>query len=327
MGKIQKEHIDNFFKLKKTGNKGWYSTKCPYCGKEDHLGINFGGRAGSFNCFKCGEHGNLYKLLKYIGKQDLIDELGGIDVEIKLEKKLKRIEDEEFKFEIMHKAKKPLGFKRIYEHKYITDIRGIDKKVFEVHKIGTTSIYTKLKNYLIFLLELDNEPVAWIARTTLLNKQIEKKEQKTGKKYRRYLNSPGADFSKYLFGINELDNVDTVIITEGIFDKLKVDTHLQLFYDNELKSVACFGKKISKSQIYLLQQKNVKSVILLYDRDAIKESKNYSVELQKYFNVKVALSTAKDPGDMTLEQLLQTLDKLYEPEEFFYETINKKKLI
>jgi len=40
--KIEKKHLESLFKLKQTGNKGWYSTDCPYCGKKEHLGVNFG---------------------------------------------------------------------------------------------------------------------------------------------------------------------------------------------------------------------------------------------------------------------------------------------
>ena len=46
-----------------------------------------------------------------------------------------------------------------------------------------------------------------------------------------------------------------------------------------------FGKKISKFQIKRLLDKGVKDIVLLYDPDAVEQSKQYSLELNKYFLV------------------------------------------
>jgi len=71
--------IDVLSNVKKTGKRGWYSANCPYCGKESHLGVIFDEKA-SFNCFRCNEHGSIWKLLKFLNKLHLIKREKLIDI-------------------------------------------------------------------------------------------------------------------------------------------------------------------------------------------------------------------------------------------------------
>lgn len=324
MVRIEKENIDSIFKLSKTGSKGWYQTDCPYCEKKDHFGINFNG-IGSFNCFKCGEKGTLYKLLKKIGRLDILKDLKKVDINLHVVNKLLIEKETPISLELEEKEK-PIGFRKLKESDYITS-RGIGNFVFDLYDIGYSKIESKLDNFIIILLKLESKIVGWIARTTHSNDRIKKIEHITEKKYYRYINSPDTDFSKYLFGINELtEKTVTVILVEGIFDKWKIDTLLELYNQEELKCLACFGKKISDHQIHLLQSKNIKNVILLYDNDAVNQSKKYSNELNKYFNVEVAFCKKGDPNEMNLEELLETLSNTYNPIEFNLTFVTKKKL-
>ena len=324
--KIEKHHIDNIFTLTKSGSKGWYSTNCPYCGKEEHLGINFGG-IGSFNCFKCGEKGTIFKLLKFIGRTDIIAEIKSVHLDIDLTNKISEKFNEEFEYTEMIETSKPIGFRLLNKSKYLYD-RGIGDFVYKVHKVGETRLSTKLKNYIIFLFYFNEKLVGWIGRSTLSQKEIDKIEKRTERKYLRYINSPGADFSKYLFGIDEItENTDTIILVEGIFDKLKIDTLLELYKEEHTKSLACFGKKVSDSQLFLISQYSIKNIILIYDSDAVKESKRYSNELNQYFNVQVGYCKKSDPGEMNHNQINEVLINLQSPEIFNTAKVSKKKLI
>ena len=55
--------------------------KCPYCNKEGHLYFNFikalkknkkGHYQNCWDCKKCSESGNVFKLLKHIGRLDIL---------------------------------------------------------------------------------------------------------------------------------------------------------------------------------------------------------------------------------------------------------------
>lgn len=323
---IEKKHLDNIFNMRQTGGKGWYATDCPFCSKKGHMGINFTG-VGSFNCFKCGERGTIYKLLKHINRLDVLREAKTIYVDNELVNKL-NAETTVEKYEAMKRCSKPLGFKRIYDCEYIEGDRNIGSFVFDIHEIGYARLETHLKNYVIFLMYYENALIGWIGRSMLSNDEIKKIEAKTERRYLRYLNSPGTDFSKYLFGINEInEKTHTIILVEGIFDKLKVDTLLELNETDEIKCLACFGKKISKNQINLLRtKKNVSDIIMLYDLDAINEEKRYGIELDNYFNVKIGLCKSKDPGEMEKAELMEILENLSNPMDFFISKVQKIKL-
>lgn len=325
MVKLEKEDLDSIFKLSKTGSKGWYRTDCPFCEKKDHFGINFNSVVGSFNCYKCGEKGTLRTLLKKIGRLDILKDIKRVDINLHVVNKLSIERESPITLELEEKER-PLGFRRIYESDYI-ESRGIGNFIFNLNEIGYSKIESKLENFLIIILKLESKIVGWIARTTYSNEKIKEVEKLIGKKYYRYINSPNTDFSKYLFGINELtEKTVTIILVEGIFDKWRVDTLLELHKQDELKCLACFGKKISDHQIHLLQTKKIKNVILLYDNDAINQSKKYSSELNKYFNVEVAFCKKGDPNEMNLEELLETLSNTYNPTEFNLTFVTKKKL-
>ena len=55
-----------------SGQRGWYLCNCVFCGKEQHLGVIFGDVISSFVCFRCGEKGTIFKLLKKLNRLDIV---------------------------------------------------------------------------------------------------------------------------------------------------------------------------------------------------------------------------------------------------------------
>lgn len=132
----------------------------------------------------------------------------------------------------------------------------------------------------------------------------------------RYENSRDG-FSHVIGGYDNItDETDTVIIVEGMFDYISVDTKLHLYESSDIKCVFTFGNNMGLSQIRLLRDKpGIRNVILMYDPDKPEMIKTVSMTLQRYFNVQIAEleDKKKDPGDATQEELLWALDNMTEP--------------
>lgn len=88
---------------------------------------------------------------------------------------------------------------------------------------------------------------------------------------RRYKNSTENEFMKLLYNYDTIieGETDTVILVEGVFDVIALTRKLELYDNQRVAVVATFGKKISTTQIYKIQQKGVKTVVLAYDGDAV----------------------------------------------------------
>jgi len=298
---------------------------CPWCGKrefyvsldENHL----------FNCVRkknCGETGNIYKLLKKLGRFDLTnfkDNVSNTQV-------LSELHQDAFKEEIninLQECKLPLGFKRIYNDEYLAS-RGFKNNDFNDNIVGYSRVDSKLQNYVIFVIIQDYKQVAWMGRYKATKKEIKELELKSKRKIIRYKNSFGTDFSKILGGHDNLiENVTkTVILVEGLFDKKNIDDKLGLKNNDELKCCFTFKCHVSKEQIYRLNQKGVDNVILLYDSDVLDKVKEQAIELTTNFHTRVGFieflnddNEIKDPGELTYEEVISVMNNLQDPFKFY----------
>jgi len=327
-----KQQIIELLRAKSSGAKGWYLCTCVFCGKKDHMGIILNEQGiGSFNCWKCKKHGSIYQVLEKLGRLDLWD----FDQTILLNESIKSellIPDFVLDLSLVEKAL-PIGYKRIFSHSYLEN-RDFTLQQFSIFEVGITNVHPVLKkDYVIFVVRDEGVCVGYIARSTKSKEEITRinviRESKGLKKYLRYINS-SSDFSKILFGYDEVifGVTKTVILVEGITDKFNVDRLLNLYNKNILKCNSTNGNKISVEQIEKLRRKGVENVILLYDFDAIKQSKFCSMELDNFFNTKVGtIHGDKDPGDLNLDELTKILNSLQSPISFFSSKISKSSLI
>lgn len=308
--------------------------KCPKC-KQGEFGISIENNH-LFGCYRlksCGFRGNIFTLLKYLGKLD--EYISTEDVyerkEEKLQNKLK-VSGSEINLEL-ETIMKPIGWRRIQFHPYL-EKRGFTE--YNKYKVGTTLLDPKLRdNYLIFLIEERDEIKAWIARHLWDKERILQENQKykdlgLNKKILRYRNSE-TDFSKLLLGYEELTpNTTTVVLVEGIFDKFNIDKLLELHSQEAVKCLCTFKCDCSLEQIFKIQQfSSIKNIILLYDPDVVNQTKRVGIELENRFqNVKVGYSANnKDPGEMTLEDIDNVLSTLKSPQDFFVNKLQVKKLL
>lgn len=303
----------------KLNRRGQYICDCPFCGKEKHFYISR--QTQLWDCKKCGEYGSIYKLLKQLDKTYL---LGGATVEIRETIQSLRsivaesIEEDEVTLKELPVIKMPVGWKvSVVSTKYLLG-RGITPADCKRYNIGATDLYRKYQNYVLIPIYDGGKIRGFLGRYGA---------KKVPSDRLRYNNSVGTEFSELLFGYDEItENTTTVILVEGIFDKIAVDKVLHLWDNEGIKCVCTFGKKISPEQSKKLMLKGVTNVILLYDFDAIKDIKKYGLELENNFVTSITYtSSKKDIDECTEQEALEVFTHLQKPREFNEDVIGKLK--
>lgn len=330
---LNKQKIIQELSLWQTGAKGFYSGKglvCPVCGRSDKFAVKFDDkRGGGYNCFhgSCGAKGSIFKYLKGIGRFDLLDK----EHYVTIQSNIKSIfENTEEVIQLKEKSL-PIGFKLILQDDYL-DERGFLSHHYQSFKPGYTNIESKYQDSIIFQLFQEGKRVGYLSRSRKSKEwhkqNLEAYEQGEENLVLRYNNSPETDFGKILGGIDDVVlDTKTVIITEGLFDKVGVDNKLNLFSQRRIRCVFSFGNKFSDEQIALLRNKHIDNIILMYDAGTIKQMKNVSLRLSTEFNVKIAEITGKDdPGDMSLEVMQNILNNLQDPYYFYKNKLNSLKI-
>lgn len=333
---MNKEELIKEFNLISTGNKGWYradSIICPDCNISGHIAIIFGEKNNSYNCRRCYQKGSLNKLFFRINRKDLIDNsyinLSKNELENNLENNLENKLNLETKNQNI-----PLGFQRIYSDEYLEKERGFIKEHFENYIIGISNEHFILKeDYIIFLVIEEGDCKGYVARSrkskdwiSLYNKKAKERNLPL---YQRWRNSI-AEFDKLVFGIDEIIEgiTKTIIGVEGITSKANIDKLYNLFYKDDIKCIATFGKHITPIQIEKLKKKGIENFIFLFDPDAINESKKYSFELKNNMkDVKVGFLESKDPGELSGEELNKIFENLENSINFMFSKIQKNKLV
>jgi len=314
--KIDHDEIISELDLKPFGAKGWLANKnlcCPECGKKGKFGIKLTGDGGAVNCFKCEHSESIFKYLRSIGKGDLIRNGQEYSEKLKL-KKPEFVKDE--LIEDLKEIELPKGFERINYDKYLSS-RNFKSHQYDQFEVGCTEHFLekKLHNYVIFVIKQKGIRVAWLARSKYTKEwheeNLRKHKEEGGSLVLRYKNSPNTDFDRILGGFDEItDKTHTVIAVEGLLDKTNISNLLETEKDDSIKVVFTFGNKFSENQIKLLKGTNVENVILMYDFNTIKQSKRYSVELSRWFNVDVCKINDEniDTGNMNKQYLLNLLE-------------------
>lgn len=305
--------------VKETRSGQYIIDRCPYCSKELHFYVNR--KTQLFDCKKCGVTGSIYSLLKHLNKLYL---LGDKTVEVEDEiKSIRQIESEETKkkdedIKELPEKHMPVGFKIVCD-KYLSS-RGITKDDCDKYKIGKTKLSFKYQDYILIPIYDGGKIRGFLGRYG--SKTVP--EDKL-----RYKNSIDTDFSCLLYGYDDIveGETKTVIITEGVFDKISCDKKLRLYEDKTVRCVCTFGKKISETQINKLLKKKVENIILSYDYDALKEIKRYGIELTKFFNsVSVAVSTnKKDIDECTVEEVLEVFSNMTDIADFNLNVVGRIK--
>lgn len=311
---------------------------CPYCGKSGgKFGIYVGKEVGNkklfvSHCFSCGHTTkDINQLLDDIGRPDLkIIEKASFDpVQVP---EFFGLEEDEIDDELSI-IDMPESWKRCYHNRYLQS-RGFVYDDYEYFPVGTTrGLNWKFDDYVIFPIIDNGDTVGYVTRHTWSKEAIDQYNQtaKRNGKYqiRRYNNSTDNDFVKLLYNYDAVieDETDTVIIVEGVFDVIALTRKLELYDNTRVAVVATFGKKISDTQIYKLQSKGVKNIIVGYDSDATDAINKTAAQLNEYFDVTIAkiISDGKDWDEMDFWDIYDTFAyNLTTPVEFKLNTLDEK---
>lgn len=291
---------------------------CPWCGKNEFY-ININLSHFPFQCWRknaCGEEGNVFKLLKKLDKLDLLKHYKPENTDtLSLLTLLKKAKDPYCISFDVPTITLPTGFKRCYDNEYLKK-RHLTN--FNKYIVGTTNILKIWKDYMIIAVEQQKQIKGYVGR--YIGNELDKK------KYR----NATCDFGKLLFGFDDINNdTKTIILVEGIFDKLNIDYQLDLDNQSEIKCICTFGCKISFEQICLLKQFDIEKIILFYDNDVPDKIKKYAVELKKHFK-SISIShhqqSGLDAGDLTQQQLIESLSNLYSIDQYLVSNLKIKKL-
>lgn len=322
--KINKDQLISEFKLTAYGAQGWMSSqnlKCPECDKSGKFGIKFSDEFGAVHCFKCDYSESLFKYLKRIDRKEFIEFEKHFSVQSKLiEPVFSSITEE--KPELIE-VELPKGFERINFDLYLKD-RNFKSHQYEEFQVGITNHFLekKLHNYLIFQIFQENKRVGWIARSKF-SKEFHEQNLDNFKENKerlilRYRNSENTNFDQILGGYDEItENTHTLIVVEGLLDYTNLSNLLHANESEELKVVFTFGNKLSFSQIELLRKTNVNRIILMFDANTVKQSKKYSAELSRGFDVDVCFieDPKVDPGNINKKYLFEILNNC---QNFYY---------
>jgi len=250
---IEQFLINNNIGYKTSGknvSKGEYSICCPFCGEAKfHCGIN--PSKGLFHCWKCGEKGNLVKIVAKIKNVSFIESKEIIrptsELRQVLEERSKIIEEP---IVIQNKDfKLPLHTYRFRKDK--TDLWQETAFLFLRQKYGLTwndveqadlryCVYGKWKNSIIIPVYKDKKLINFLGRCWDKNSKV------------RYNNCPNEEavlnIHRTLYNIDSIKiGQDLIILVEGVFDCIKVGLDI---------AVASFGTEVSQEQKNLLEEKS-----------------------------------------------------------------------
>lgn len=281
------------------GRKNLIFPVCPYCGhKGGKFGVYVGPETGKkrlfmAHCFSCG------KTVK--DTNQLLDDLGRPDLKIEETASFAPLEIPEF-FSIEQdeidddivEVQMPEGWKRCYKNPYLKS-RGFTFDDYDYFPVGTTrGMNFKFDDYVVFPIIDGGETVGYISRHTWSKDRIDAyntRARLAGKyEIRRYNNSTENDYVKLLYNYDSVieDETDTVILCEGVFDVIALTRKLNLYDNHRIVPVCTFGKKVSDAQIYKLQSKGVRTIIIGYDGDACQAINKAAKKLNEYFDVLIA---------------------------------------
>ncbi len=268
----------------KNTSRGWVELNCPFCGNDPsfHLGVNLS--SGIYHCWICGAKGHIEKLIQHrlgMSREKIKKLVEEYDINFHEEESLKR-NSEQIVF--------PKGLEDSIPqlHKSYLKRRGFDPDIM-IKKYRIKAYYHlggKWSYRLVIPIFMDGEIVSFIARDVT---------DKQTPKYKNLSNEQSViNVKNCLYGIDSIKKGGNAILVEGVFDQWRVGDG----------SCAFLGVEYTNQQLFLLYEKELKEVYVMFDADAIKKAHKLGHILSTFVpKVEVIELDKGDPSDMTDEEI------------------------
>lgn len=290
------------YKVHSSGSHSEYAICCPECKNRGEprddtkfrLWINT--ENGLFHCYNCYWSGTLLHFVQKTSGVDLrnaIKLLRGKKVDL-MNSMSFRLSDNEPEMEenvtAIKEIEYPYGYEPIEEpHSYLQK-RGIPLEYARKNDWGSAKIGF-CANRIIVPTHMQDRLVFWQARATFEDSSAD---------FKKVLNPSGVSAKPVLYQYDSAKKFEEVILAEGFMDAAKIGPD----------AMATNGKRLHMPQVEWLAEAGVKSVVLMWDRDAWEDRRERkgvvtpcSIEraadmLKVMFEVKaVRMPDQRDPGD------------------------------
>ena len=274
----------------KNVTKNWINISCPFCGdRSNHLGISL--ESLGFNCWVCGEKGNIYKLVMHL------EEISYYQARTLLEK---------------YPADTRKGYQQVSNLR--DPARSISLEGFDIIAPDLHADYLKNRGFnpeeiqrkyqIRFCYQIGRFPYRIII-PVILNGEIVNLTTRdvTGEQSPKYKNLSNDEaivpMKDCLYNFDSV--YDRIIIVEGVTDVWRIGQG----------AVATMGTEYTLKQIALIMSKNIKKAFVLYDSDATKKAEKLANELSILIpKVEVITLYKGDPADMKPEEVQQLRKEL-----------------
>ena len=264
----------------------WAQMVCPICGT-DHLWLGYNIENDYFHCFNHGSCSKWELFKAWFHGQDVKALLAGLEKPISVDSWAPVVSGR-------YLPPKPLMPLRLYKrHVAYLRGRGLDPEEMS-RKWGMMAIPvdgepTYCDRIFIPVCDVGGRPVSWQARTIRNNSM-------------RYLAAPkereSVPIKELLYGEHLVNRYDTVIVTEGVFDAVKIGKN----------AVATFGKKLTPTQIGRIAQ--FPRRVICFDSEDItqQQARELAFQLSMFPGVtdNVCLDSP-DPGSATASDIASLL--------------------
>lgn len=258
---------------------GWININCPFCeDNSTHLGINLTGYG--FNCWVCGEHGYITKLLRQLEGRWQIEEIleEYKEVELTTEKNIIKIDTSDFFLP------KESSITPSRNHFNYLKNRNFDIiKIVNKYNIRFCDMFSKnWKHRIIIPVYRNKQLVSFSSRDI------------TGKAEFKYKHCPN-DFSPVKIK-NTLYNIDncklySVLAVEGAIDVWRMG-------DN---CVGTFGTQLTLAQLFLFKQ--FRRVFILFDATAREQAQKFAEQLSGIVKeIHIIKLDKGDPAELSDEE-------------------------
>lgn len=241
-------------------NRNWVNTRCCFCGGSSYK-LGFNPQEDYCACFACGGH-DLYDALSRllnVPKNQLKELLSNYAGRVNVTKELNH--------KIINKLELPTNEFTKAERKYL-ESRGFDPDyLHDKYKIVGGGIVGKWKHRIIIPILLNGKVVSWTGRSILSKERLIELEIPRYKNLA--IDDSIIDPKSTLFNLDNCDK-DSVILTEGAFDVLRLGDDC----------VCSFGTELSQTQVGIIKD-SFKKVYIMFDneKEAQKKARKFGLEL------------------------------------------------